>query len=121
METGRTRMELPHIIQSYCLYTDFLFLFLSNCPFSFSWIQGTLLRETERGGVPQGNILITDSKNMGFPLLQTDEFSSVASLKAFRVSNQRGRVLGRSPAINLGFYSRASDDFVQERGGIKSW
>lgn len=58
---------------------------------------------------------------MGFPLLQTDEFSSVASLKAFRVSNQRGRVLGGSPAINLGFYSRASDEFVQERGGIKSW
>jgi hypothetical protein len=54
----------------------------------------------------------------GFPLIQPDEFSSVAQSFVSKdgVESHRGRVLGGSSAINGGFYSRASDDFVKTVG-----
>ncbi|WCJ21291.1 Glucose-methanol-choline (GMC) oxidoreductase family protein [Euphorbia peplus] len=58
---------------------------------------------------------ISDKMYYGFSLLQTDEFSSVAQsfISKDGVANLRGRVLGGSSAINGGFYSRASDDFIR--------
>ncbi|CAK7336801.1 unnamed protein product [Dovyalis caffra] len=75
----------------------------------------------ERGGSPYGNIFIKERKFMGFSLLQTDEFSSVAQSFTPKegVLNHRGRVLGGSSAINFGFYSRASSSFVSRVGWDK--
>ncbi|XP_038707130.1 protein HOTHEAD-like [Tripterygium wilfordii] len=72
----------------------------------------------ERGGSPYGNCFIEDKKFYGFSLIQTDEFTSVAQafISKDRVSNIRGRVLGGSSAINGGFYSRASKDFIKRAG-----
>ena len=54
-------------------------------------------------------------------MIQTDEFSSVAEdfISTDGVRNCRGRVLGGSSAINGGFYSRASEDFVDKAGWDK--
>lgn len=59
-----------------------------------------------------------DRKYYGFSLLNTDEYSSVAQsfISGEGVTNHRGRVLGGSSAINGGFYSRASADFVKRVG-----
>ncbi|XP_038687417.1 protein HOTHEAD-like [Tripterygium wilfordii] len=72
----------------------------------------------ERGGSPYGNHLVEDKKYYGFPLILTDEFASVAQsfISKDGVNNYRGRVLGGSSAINGGFYSRASKDFVRKVG-----
>ena len=51
-------------------------------------------------------------------MLQTDEFSSAAQsfISEDGIPNLRGRVLGGSSAINGGFYSRASENFVKQVG-----
>ncbi|OAY50018.1 protein HOTHEAD [Manihot esculenta] len=75
----------------------------------------------ERGGSPYGNPLVASKMYYGFSLLQTDEFSSVAQsfISKDGVMGHRGRVLGGSSAVNGGFYSRASDDFVEKVGWDK--
>ncbi|KAL5980791.1 hypothetical protein ACLOJK_028701 [Asimina triloba] len=72
----------------------------------------------ERGGLPYGNPLIEERKNFSFSLLQTGPFRSISQqfISKEGVVNHRGRVLGGSTAINGGFYSRASEDYVLERG-----
>ncbi|KAI3902500.1 hypothetical protein MKW92_045843 [Papaver armeniacum] len=72
----------------------------------------------ERGGSPYGNPLISESRNYGLALMQTNEFSSISQsfVSEEGVVNQRGRVLGGSTAINSGFYSRASKDFIERIG-----
>ncbi|CAK7336800.1 unnamed protein product [Dovyalis caffra] len=93
----------------------------AGCPLAATLSEKFSVLVVERGGSPYGNILITDRKFMGFPLLQTDEFSSVAQsfISKDGVLNHRGRVLGGSSAINFGFYSRASDSFVTRVGWDK--
>ncbi|CAH2037788.1 unnamed protein product [Thlaspi arvense] len=70
----------------------------------------------ERGGSPYGDPLVEERKLFGYSLLKTDEYSSVAQSFTSRdgVENYRGRVLGGSSAINGGFYSRASEEFVKK-------
>ncbi|XP_050277157.1 (R)-mandelonitrile lyase-like [Quercus robur] len=72
----------------------------------------------ERGGSPYGNPLVLDKRYYGFALIETDEYTSVAQSFVSKdgVMNQRGRVLGGSSAINFGFYSRASEYFIQKVG-----
>lgn len=72
----------------------------------------------ERGGSPYGNPLVLDKKYYGLSLIQTDEYTSVAQsfISKDGVMNRRGRVLGGSSAINLGFYSRASERFIKKVG-----
>ncbi|XP_068643484.1 (R)-mandelonitrile lyase-like [Aristolochia californica] len=72
----------------------------------------------ERGGSPFGNPLVEEKNNFGFPLIETDEFSSIAQafVSEDGVANHRGRVLGGSSAINGGFYSRASEHDVERIG-----
>lgn len=72
----------------------------------------------ERGGSPYGNPLVLDKKYYGFSLIETDEYTSVAQsfISKDGVMNSRGRVLGGSSAINFGFYSRASDRFIDKVG-----
>ncbi|CAE5957444.1 unnamed protein product [Arabidopsis arenosa] len=75
----------------------------------------------ERGGSPFGDPLVEERKYFGYSLLNTDEYSSVAQsfTSVDGIENYRGRVLGGSSAINGGFYSRASDEFVKKAGWDK--
>uniref|UniRef100_A0A1J3D206 (R)-mandelonitrile lyase-like n=1 Tax=Noccaea caerulescens TaxID=107243 RepID=A0A1J3D206_NOCCA len=75
----------------------------------------------ERGGSPYGDPLVEERNLFGYSLLKTDEYSSVAQRFTSRdgIENYRGRVLGGSSAINGGFYSRASEEFVKKAGWDK--
>ncbi|ESQ35396.1 hypothetical protein EUTSA_v10007408mg [Eutrema salsugineum] len=75
----------------------------------------------ERGGSPYGDPLVEERQYFGYSLLQTDDYSSVAQSFTSRdgIENYRGRVLGGSSAINGGFYSRASEEFVKKAGWDK--
>ncbi|CAN1187824.1 (R)-mandelonitrile lyase-like [Linum perenne] len=90
----------------------------AGCPLAATLSEKFSVLLIERGGSPYGNPLITSKRFFGFPMLQTDEFSSVAQSFTSKegVVNHRGRVLGGSTAINVGFYSRASDKFVRTTG-----
>ncbi|TXG56512.1 hypothetical protein EZV62_017825 [Acer yangbiense] len=90
----------------------------AGCPLAATLSEKFTVLLVERGGSPYGNPLVIEKKKYGFSLIQTDEFSSVAQsfISKDGVSNHRGRVLGGSSAINGGFYSRASEDFVKKAG-----
>ncbi|KAL8551095.1 hypothetical protein ACS0TY_000248 [Phlomoides rotata] len=71
----------------------------------------------ERGGLPYNNPGVT--KKMGFlPTLMVPSPSSIAQpfISTDGVLNHRARVLGGGSAINAGFYSRASREYVEEVG-----
>ncbi|XVF43131.1 hypothetical protein PTKIN_Ptkin02bG0015800 [Pterospermum kingtungense] len=93
----------------------------AGCPLAATLSEKFSVLLIERGGSPYGNPLVMDKSLYGFSLIRTDEYSSVA--QAFTstdgVGNCRGRVLGGSSAINGGFYSRASEDFVDKVGWDK--
>lgn len=90
----------------------------AGCPLAATLSEKFSVLLVERGGSPHGNPLVTDKRYYGSSLIQTDEFSSVAQsfVSEDGVRNLRGRVLGGSTAINGGFYSRASEDFVKRSG-----
>lgn len=90
----------------------------AGCPLAATLSERFSVLVIERGGSPYGNPLVTEKLYYGFPLIQSDEFSSVAQSFVSKdgVKSHRGRVLGGSSAINGGFYSRASDDFVKRVG-----
>ncbi|KAE8667641.1 Detected protein of confused Function [Hibiscus syriacus] len=88
----------------------------AGCPLAATLSEKFSVLLIERGGSPYGNPLVTDERFYGYSLIQTDEFSSVAQdfTSTDGVRNSRGRVLGGSSAINGGFYSRASEDFIDK-------
>ncbi|KAM0987195.1 hypothetical protein ACFX2A_011515 [Malus domestica] len=88
----------------------------AGCPLAATLSEKFSVLLVERGGSPYGNPLVLDTKYYGFSLLQTDQYTSVAQsfVSNDGVSNLRGRVLGGASAINGGFYSRASEDFVEK-------
>ncbi|PON58331.1 Long-chain-alcohol oxidase [Parasponia andersonii] len=90
----------------------------AGCPLAATLSERFSVLLVERGGSPYGNPLILDKKFYGLSLLQTDEYSSVAQsfVSEDGIPNLRGRVLGGSSALNGGFYSRASWDFVKQVG-----
>ncbi|KAG9451334.1 hypothetical protein H6P81_011299 [Aristolochia fimbriata] len=90
----------------------------SGCPLAATLSEKFTVLLVERGGSSFGNPLVEDKKNYGFPLIDTDEFSSIAQpfVSEEGVENIRGRVLGGSSAINGGFYSRASEEEVERLG-----
>ncbi|XP_007046070.2 PREDICTED: protein HOTHEAD [Theobroma cacao] len=90
----------------------------AGCPLAATLSEKFSVLLVERGGSPYDNPLVLDKRFYGFSLIQTDEFSSVAQdfISTDGVRNCRGRVLGGSSAINGGFYSRASKDFVNSAG-----
>ncbi|KAF5197911.1 Hothead-like [Thalictrum thalictroides] len=93
----------------------------SGCPLVATLSQKYSLLLIERGGSPFNNPMISEATNFGLPLIQTDEFLSIAQrfVSEEGVMNLRGRVLGGSTAINNGFYSRASEDYVKKLGWDK--
>ncbi|XP_056164761.1 (R)-mandelonitrile lyase-like isoform X1 [Syzygium oleosum] len=90
----------------------------AGCPLAATLSEKFSVLLVERGGSPYEDPLVMDRKYYGFSLLNTDEYSSVAQsfISGEGVTNHRGRVLGGSSAINGGFYSRASADFVKRVG-----
>ncbi|KAL5981206.1 hypothetical protein ACLOJK_029127 [Asimina triloba] len=90
----------------------------SGCPLAATLSQNYSVLLVERGGSPYGNPLIEERRNFGFPFFQTDEFTSISQqfISKEGVVNQRGRVLGGSTAINGGFYSRASEEYIKGAG-----
>lgn len=93
----------------------------AGCPLAATLSEKFSVLLVERGSSPYGNPLVLETKNYGLSLLQTDKYTSVAQsfISNDGVPNLRGRVLGGSSAINGGFYSRASEDFVQKVGWDK--
>lgn len=88
----------------------------AGCPLAATLSEKFSVLLIERGGSPYGNPWVMEKRYYGFSLIETDEFSSVAQdfKSADGVRNCRGRVLGGSSAINGGFYSRASEDFIDK-------
>ncbi|KAK4431546.1 protein HOTHEAD [Sesamum alatum] len=71
----------------------------------------------ERGGLPYDNPNVTHID--GFPATLADTSSTSAAqlfVSTDGVFNHRARVLGGGSAINAGFYTRASNDYVREAG-----
>ncbi|KAE8719788.1 50S ribosomal protein L18 [Hibiscus syriacus] len=93
----------------------------AGCPLAATLSEKFSVLLIERGGSPYGNPLVMEKRFYGYSLIQTDEFSSVAQdfTSTDGVRNSRGRVLGGSSAINGGFYSRASEDFIDKAGWDK--
>uniref|UniRef100_A0A6N2LU49 Uncharacterized protein n=1 Tax=Salix viminalis TaxID=40686 RepID=A0A6N2LU49_SALVM len=107
MEAGRTRMELHTLFTAIVFSQIFYFYFCQVVPFLFHGYRAKAYRT--------------------FDYIVVGEPLPIAPYhQPFRIDSRRSK-LSEFPtkedgsAINLGFYSRASDDFVQERGGIKSW
>ncbi|KAF8378458.1 hypothetical protein HHK36_029798 [Tetracentron sinense] len=90
----------------------------SGCPLARTLSESFSVLLVERGGPPYDDPFVLERKKSGFPFIQTDEFSSVAQwfVSEEGVINHRGRVLGGSMAINAGFYSRASKDYIRRVG-----
>lgn len=87
----------------------------TGCPLAATLSENFSVLLVERGGSPFRNPLVTHKSYYGLQLVQTDEYTSVAQSFVSKdgVQNYRGRVLGGSSAINGGFYSRASKDFIK--------
>ncbi|XP_015895128.2 protein HOTHEAD isoform X2 [Ziziphus jujuba] len=90
----------------------------AGCPLAATLSERFSVLLVERGGSSFENPFILEKKYYGFSLLQTDEHTSLAQsfISKDGISNLRGRVLGGSSAMNGGFYSRASQDFVKKVG-----
>lgn len=93
----------------------------AGCPLAATLSERFSVLLVERGGSPYENPLIMMKSNYGFSLIRTDEYTSVAQSFVSKdgIKNLRGRVLGGSSALNGGFYSRASEDFVERVGWDK--
>ncbi|KAL5553862.1 hypothetical protein UlMin_041263 [Ulmus minor] len=93
----------------------------TGCPLAATLSEKFSVLLVERGSSPFENQLILDKHYYGLSLLHTDEYTSVAQsfTSVDGIANLRGRVLGGSSALNGGFYSRASEDFINQVGWDK--
>ncbi|RWR88134.1 protein HOTHEAD [Cinnamomum micranthum f. kanehirae] len=89
-----------------------------GCPLAATLSKSYSVLLVERGGSPYGNHLIEDESSLSLYSLITNESSSFAQpfVSEDGISTYRGRVLGGTTAINGGFYSRASKDFIERAG-----
>ncbi|KAL1820004.1 hypothetical protein ACET3Z_014873 [Daucus carota] len=89
----------------------------SGCALAATLSQGSKVLLLERGGLPYGNPTITNIG--GFALTLADVSPSSPSqlfISTDGVINHRARVLGGGSALNAGFFTRASTQFVQTAG-----
>ncbi|PIA46759.1 hypothetical protein AQUCO_01500360v1 [Aquilegia coerulea] len=93
----------------------------SGCPLVATLSQKFSVLLIERGGSPFNDPMISEATNFKRPFMETDEFLSIAQrfVSEDGVMNLRGRVLGGTTAINNGFYSRASEDYIEKVGWDK--
>lgn len=104
----------PHV-----LYYDYIVIGggTSGCPLAATLSQGASVLVLERGGSPYGNPKIMNIANFADSLSDTSPNSaSQQFLSDDVVYNARARVLGGGSALNAGFYTHASVDFVRKAG-----
>ncbi|KAF8044323.1 hypothetical protein BT93_A2343 [Corymbia citriodora subsp. variegata] len=89
----------------------------SGCPLAATLSQGATVLVLERGGSPYGNGNIENIANFDANIAATGPDSpSQQFVSEDGVLNTRARVLGGGSALNAGFYTRASKDYVKEAG-----
>uniref|UniRef100_A0A6N2KHK9 Glucose-methanol-choline oxidoreductase N-terminal domain-containing protein n=1 Tax=Salix viminalis TaxID=40686 RepID=A0A6N2KHK9_SALVM len=106
----------PHV-----LYYDYIIIGggTSGCPLAATLSQGASVLVLERGGSPYGNPKIMNIANFANSLSDTSPNSaSQQFISEDGVYNARARVLGGGSALNAGFYTHASDDYVKQAGWI---
>ncbi|XP_057828658.1 protein HOTHEAD-like [Cryptomeria japonica] len=88
----------------------------AGCPLAATLSQHYSVLLVERGDSPYGNPDTADIKGLFKVLGDPSEFPYVMQgfVSEEGVQLVRGRVLGGSTAINAGFYSRASSEFIRE-------
>jgi len=90
----------------------------AGCPLAATLSTKYSVLVLERGGSPYGDPDIENADAFGKVLDKTDNYTSPAQtfISEDGVSSARARVLGGGTAINAGFYSRASSDYVSNMG-----
>eukprot|EP00253_Pinus_taeda_P005981 PITA_05981 len=90
----------------------------AGCPLAATLSTKYSVLVVERGGSPYGVPEIENADAFGKPLDETDNYTSIAQtfISEDGVSNARARVLGGGTALNAGFYSRASTEYVRNMG-----
>lgn len=89
----------------------------SGCPLAATLSHGANVLVLERGGSPYGNPNITKISNYAVPFLDNSPSSpSQQFVSEDGVYNNRARVLGGGTALNAGFYTRASTEYVRKAG-----
>ncbi|KAL3575741.1 hypothetical protein D5086_023842 [Populus alba] len=104
----------PHV-----LYYDYIVVGggTSGCPLAATLSQGARVLVLERGGSPYGNPKIMNRANFADSLSDTSPNSpSQQFISDDGVYNARARVLGGGSALNAGFYTHASVDYVRKAG-----
>jgi len=99
----------------------------AGCPLAATLSTDYSVLVVERGGSPYGNPDIEKADRYGKVLLEADKYTSPAQtfisedkkISGENVPLARARVLGGGTAINAGFYSRASSDYVSNMGWDK--
>lgn len=93
----------------------------SGCPLAATLSQNATVLLLERGGSPYGNTNITNIGNFASTLSDTSPGSpSQQFISQDGVYNVRARVLGGGSALNAGFYTRATEDYVKKAGWDKT-
>ncbi|XP_027162580.1 protein HOTHEAD-like [Coffea eugenioides] len=89
----------------------------SGCALAATLSQGGRVLLLERGGLPYDDPNVMDIKGFGATLANTSPSSpSQLFISTDGVINHRARVLGGGTALNAGFYSRASTEYVSRMG-----
>ncbi|KAM7272689.1 hypothetical protein ACFE04_027352 [Oxalis oulophora] len=92
-----------------------------GCPLAATLSKNASVLVLERGGSPYGNPNITDIRNFVQSLSDSAPSSpSQVFISEDGVYNSRARVLGGGSALNAGFYTRASSDYIKEVGWDES-
>ncbi|KAH9289923.1 hypothetical protein KI387_034040, partial [Taxus chinensis] len=88
----------------------------AGCPLAATLSQHYSVLVLERGDSPYGNPDVEDSSGYFKILLDADNFPYVAQRFVLEdgVQSVRARVLGGGTAINGGFYSRASQEYIRK-------
>eukprot|EP01018_Ginkgo_biloba_P033133 Gb_39928 [translate_table: standard] len=90
----------------------------AGCPLAATLSANYSVLVVERGGSPYGVPDIENKNAFLNPLSKSNNYTSIAQtfVSEDGVAGARGRVLGGSTAINAGFYSRASLEYIRNMG-----
>lgn len=89
----------------------------SGCALAATLSQASKVLLIERGGLPYGNPTISNIRGFALTLADiSDSSPSQLFISTDGVINHRARVLGGGSALNAGFFTRASSDFVATAG-----
>ncbi|GAA0173301.1 hypothetical protein LIER_41496 [Lithospermum erythrorhizon] len=93
----------------------------SGCALAATLSEGAKVLLLERGGLPYNYPNINHIQGFASTLLDVSPSSpSQPFISTDGVFNHRGRVLGGGSALNAGFFSRASDEYVKRVGWYQS-